>query len=128
MNEWMAKRQEKYLLLGPGRWGSADRWLGIPVTWEEISEVSGIIESSHADLKADPSQGSHFFHNITALGINYLSIQEAQGDTFDMAWLLAQPVSLEGDFTALVTFESPCVMKVDGRHAQSVLLPPRVPF
>ncbi|WP_300672674.1 PEP/pyruvate-binding domain-containing protein [Desulfoluna sp.] len=124
MNAEMAKRQEKYVLLGPGRWGSADRWLGIPVTWEEISEVCGIVESSHKDLKADPSQGSHFFHNITALGINYISIIEARGDHFDMAWLLKQPVAVDGEFTALATFETPCVMKVDGRHAVSVLLPP----
>ncbi|SCY87855.1 Response regulator receiver domain-containing protein [Desulfoluna spongiiphila] len=124
MNVEMARRQEKYLLLGPGRWGSADRWLGIPVTWEEISEVCGIIESSHADLKADPSQGSHFFHNITALGINYVSILEERGDYFDMEWLLKQPVAVDGEYTALASFENPCVMKVDGRHAVSVLLPP----
>lgn len=124
MNAEMARRGEKYLLLGPGRWGSADRWLGIPVTWEEISEVCGIIESSHADLKADPSQGSHFFHNITALGINYVSILAERGDFFDMEWLLEQPVAVDGEFTALASFEVPCVMKVDGRHAVSVLLPP----
>jgi len=123
MNAEMARREEKYLLLGPGRWGSADRWLGIPVTWEEISEVCGIIESSHKELKADPSQGSHFFHNITALGINYLSILEERGDSFDMAWLLKQPVAVDGEFIALATLDDPCVMKVDGRHAMSVLLP-----
>ena len=123
INAEMAKRQEKYLLVGPGRWGSADRWLGIPVSWEEISEVSGIVESSHENLKADPSQGSHFFHNITALGINYLSIIEAKGDVFDMTWLLDQPVSVDGEFLALASFEEPCIMKVDGRHATSVLLP-----
>lgn len=124
MNALMADQKEKYLLLGPGRWGSADRWLGIPVTWEEISEVCGIIESSHKELKADPSQGSHFFHNITALGINYISILEERGDRFDMGWLLDQPVAVHGAFTALASFDTPCLMKVDGRHAMGVLLPP----
>lgn len=123
MNREMARRKATYLLLGPGRWGSADRWLGIPVVWEEISEVCAIVESSHRELTADPSQGSHFFHNITALGIHYLSIQEARGDRLDMEWLLSQPVALDGEYTALVAFDTPCVLKVDGRHAMGVLLP-----
>ena len=71
----------KYLLIGPGRWGSADRWLGIPVNWNEICGVGAIIETAFLNLKADPSQGSHFFHNITTLGINYISISK-HGEDF----------------------------------------------
>ena len=62
-----------YLLVGPGRWGSADRWLGIPVSWADISGVGAMIEIRNKQLNADPSQGSHFFQNITSLGIPYIS-------------------------------------------------------
>ncbi|MCG8471679.1 MAG: phosphoenolpyruvate synthase/pyruvate phosphate dikinase [Desulfobacterales bacterium] len=123
MNGELVGEGKKYLLVGPGRWGSSDRFLGIPVTWEEISGVCGIVEASHDILKADPSQGSHFFHNITALGINYLSIIESRGDCFDMTWLTSQPVVAEGKYTAVAALKKPALLKVDGRHAVSVLIP-----
>ena len=73
----------KYILIGPGRWGSSDHWLGIPVNWESISQVGTIVETTHPLMKADPSQGSHFFHNIIALGINYLTLTDQPSDRMD---------------------------------------------
>lgn len=124
LNAELVRENKKYLLVGPGRWGSSDRFLGIPVTWEEISGVCGIVEASHEILKADPSQGSHFFHNITALGINYISILEGRGDHFDMGWLKGCCVSMEGAYTAVASLETPAILKVDGKHATGVLIPP----
>ena len=80
INASLIKADRKYILIGPGRWGSADHWLGIPVHWENISHVGVIVETTHPKIKADPSQGSHFFHNITAIGINYLNVTDQPGD------------------------------------------------
>jgi len=78
LNKILSQEGHKYLLVGPGRWGSADRWLGIPVTWNDISGVGAIIETSVEQLKADPSQGSHFFNNITSLGISYITVRSQE--------------------------------------------------
>ena len=82
-NSRLLKEGRKYLLIGPGRWGSADRWLGVPVSWADISGVGAIVETAHSKLKAEPSQGSHFFHNITALGVNYLMVFQEGTEAID---------------------------------------------
>ncbi len=115
LNGALLKSGRKYLLVGPGRWGSADRWLGIPVTWAEICGVGAMIEISSSQLKADPSQGSHFFHNITSLGINYVTLSEGDSDFLDWDWLTALPVASETNFVAHVKLDKPFVLKVDGR-------------
>ena len=76
LNRKLEAQSRPYLLIGPGRWGSADHWLGIPVQWSDISGVRAIIEIRSEQLRADPSQGSHFFQNITSLGIPYLTVSE----------------------------------------------------
>ena len=91
INGKLEQAGRKYLLIGPGRWGSADRWLGIPVTWRHIAGVDSIVETSVKNLQADPSQGSHFFHNITSLGIGYITVRPAAGDTIDWQWLDGLP-------------------------------------
>ena len=83
LNAELVKQKRSYLLVGPGRWGSADRWLGIPVQWHDISGVGAMIELRSALLKADPSQGTHFFQNITSLGIHYVTVSEGGDDRFD---------------------------------------------
>jgi CheY-like chemotaxis protein len=115
LNAGLLKDGRKYLLVGPGRWGSADRWLGIPVSWAEICGVGAMIEISSPQLKADPSQGSHFFHNITSLGINYVTLSENNEDFLDWDWLTALPVASETNFVAHVKLDKPFVLKVDGR-------------
>jgi hypothetical protein len=91
LNSGLMKASRKYLLIGPGRWGSADRWLGIPVSWAEICGVGAMVEIASSQLRADPSQGSHFFHNITTLGITYATVSEDDSDFINWDWLKAQP-------------------------------------
>ncbi len=82
-NAVLSREKRPYLLIGPGRWGSADRWLGIPVQWRNISGVGAIIELKNSQIHADPSQGSHFFQNITSLGIPYITVVEDSDDTLN---------------------------------------------
>jgi hypothetical protein len=81
------------MLIGPGRWGSADRWLGIPVRWADICGVGAMVETAHLKLKAEPSQGSHFFHNIISFGINYFRVFQEQKGYLDWQWLVSMPVT-----------------------------------
>ena len=121
LNAGLVKEGRQYLLIGPGRWGSADRWLGIPVSWAEICGVGAMIESSSSQLRADPSQGSHFFHNITSLGINYITISDSRPNFLDWKWLTSLPVANETQFVAHVKLDKPFVLKVDGRTSQCVM-------
>ncbi len=122
MNAKLLKAGRKYLLIGPGRWGSADRWLGIPVKWSDICGVGAIIETSHATLNAESSQGSHFFHNITSLGINYLTVHAKKGNRMDWQWLTALPLTTETAYVAHAALDRSMTMKVDGRKSQGVIV------
>jgi hypothetical protein len=121
INSQLVSMDRKYLLIGPGRWGSADRWLGIPVNWTEIRGVDAIIETTFSRLKADPSQGSHFFHNITTLGINYISISEHGEDFLNWKWLTSQPAATETSFVTHVKLDKAFTLKVDGRKSRCVM-------
>lgn len=122
INRRMVEEGRKYLLIGPGRWGSSDRWLGIPVGWADISGVSVIIETWADELKVEPSQGSHFFHNITTLGINYVMVPRTGESRLDWDWIVSLPSRQEGEFMAWVTLEKPLRVKVDGRESVCVML------
>jgi hypothetical protein len=122
INASLVKEDQKYLLIGPGRWGSADRWLGIPVAWADISGVGAIVETESDKLVAEPSQGSHFFHNITTLGINYITVSAAAGDRLDWNWLTALPRVDDATFIAHARLEGPVTLKVDGRRSQCVIV------
>lgn len=113
---------KKYILIGPGRWGSADHWLGIPVSWADIDGVGAIVETVHPLINADPSQGSHFFHNITSLGINYLNIGLNPEDHIDWQWLASLPVVQETVHAVHVCSPTPITLKVDGRKRMGLLL------
>ena len=121
INSELVKEGRKYLLIGPGRWGSADRFLGIPVTWSDISGVGAIVELASSTLKAEPSQGSHFFHNISTLGINYVTVTE-EGASLDWNWLTSLPVMKETEFISQVRLDKPITIKVDGRKTYCVML------
>jgi len=123
LNKQLEAQNRHYLLIGPGRWGSADRWLGIPVKWSDISAVKAVAETATAALKADPSQGSHFFHNITSLDISYLTISDHQEDFVDWNWLKVQPVAATGRYLRHVKLERPLTIKIDGKKSQAVILP-----
>jgi hypothetical protein len=122
LNAGLMKEGRKYLLIGPGRWGSADRWLGIPVSWSDICGVSAMVETTAPELKADPSQGSHFFHNITSLGITYITVSETGSDYLDWEWLNAQTRKAELQYTAHVQLDQSMRLKVDGRSSRCVIL------
>jgi hypothetical protein len=121
LNARLARDGCKYLLAGPGRWGSADRWLGIPVSWAEICGVGAVIETTAPELRADPSQGSHFFHNITTLDITYCTVNPEKGDRLDWAWLTSLPRAAETRFVAHVRLPRPFLIKADGRSSRCVM-------
>ena len=121
MNSQLVAEGRKYMLIGPGRWGSADRWLGIPVSWSEISGVDAMVETASTKLKAEPSQGSHFFHNITTLGINYITITEGGEDFLNWDWLTSIPAEKETFYVSHLKFDKPFTLKVDGRKSRCVM-------
>lgn len=112
-----------YLLVGPGRWGTADPWLGIPVRWADISNVAAIVETVSEKLNAEPSIGAHFSHNLVSLGISYLNIVRQEPDYFNWPWLTDRKVFRETDFVSHVRLSKPIVLKVDGRSSSGVILP-----
>ena len=122
INANLVSSGRKYLLAGPGRWGSADRWLGIPVSWKDISGVGTIIEAKFRSLHADPSQGTHFFHNITSLGINYITVFDADKDFIQWEWMQRLPAESETRFVRHIRLPSPLTIKVDGKTTQAVML------
>ena len=91
-NEKLVAEKRPYLLIGVGRWGSLDPWLGIPVKWDQISGAKVIVEAGFKDMEVDPSQGSHFFHNITSFRISYFTVNSTTQDGFvDWEWLRTNP-------------------------------------
>jgi hypothetical protein len=121
-NALLAKEQRNYVLIGPGRWGSADRWLGIPVGWADICGAAAIVEVAHPKMNVEPSQGSHFFHNLICLGVNYLTVSEGPGNKMDWDWLTSLPTRKSTEYVAWVSVESALTIKVDGRKSQGVLV------
>jgi hypothetical protein len=124
INTDLVATKRPYLLAGPGRWGSSDRWLGIPVQWQNISGVGAIIELRNAKLNAEPSQGSHFFQNITSQGIHYVTVTEGTEDFIDWTWLASLPVVAESRFVRHVRLERPMLLKIDGRRSRCVMVKP----
>lgn len=123
LNSRLTGQKRPYLLIGPGRWGSADSRMGIPVRWEDISGAGAIVEITGGRLRVDPSQGTHFFHNITSLGIPYLSVSLRDGspDRLDQEWLAGQGGSLEGKVRH-ISFKEPVVVKVDGTSGEGIVI------
>ncbi len=118
--------QEGYVLVGPGRWGSSDPWLGIPVKWPHISNARVIVECGLENYRVDPSQGTHFFQNLTSFGVGYFTINPFKGDgLFDEAYLTAQPAVEETKYLRHVRFASPMTVKMDGKRSLGVVLKPQ---
>ena len=111
-----------YILIGPGRWGSTDRWLGIPVAWDHISGARVLVETPMEDISVEPSHGSHFFHNLTSLGIPYFTVaKNSETDFVDWDWLETLPVHQEKKFVTHVKLKCPTWVKVDGRSGRGVI-------
>jgi hypothetical protein len=122
LNKQLEVQKRKYLLIGPGRWGSADRWLGIPVKWNDISGVKAMVETATEALRADPSQGSHFFHNITSLDVSYLTTAGNGTDFIDWDWLLAQRTETATTYLRHIRLAKPLTIKIDGKRSQAVIV------
>jgi CheY-like chemotaxis protein len=114
-----------YLLVGVGRWGSADPLLGIPVTWDQIAGARAIVEAGFADFKVTPSQGSHFFQNLAAGSVGYFTVNPDAGDGFvDWDWLAAQPAVAETEFVRHIRFDAPLTIRINGRSHTGFIAKP----
>ena len=114
-----------YVLIGPGRWGSSDPWLGVPVKWPAISAARLIVEAGLTNYRVDPSQGTHFFQNLTSFGVGYFTINDYIGDgLYQRGALDAQPAVYESEFVRHVRFDRPLSLKIDGRKKLGFLLLP----
>ncbi|MGC3977889.1 MAG: PEP/pyruvate-binding domain-containing protein [Paludibacteraceae bacterium] len=125
INKQMQQSNRQYILMGPGRWGSSDPWLGIPVKWSHISNARVIVESGLSNYRIDPSQGTHFFQNLTSMGVAYFTINPFQNDgNYDIDFLNAQSAFYETRFVRHVQFKHPIILKVDGRKGKGVVMKP----
>lgn len=115
-----------YVLVGPGRWGSSDTWLGIPVKWPHISAARVIVEAGLTNYRVDPSQGTHFFQNLTSFGVGYFTINAYMNDgLYNMDFLNAQAAIEETQFVRHVRFEKPVPIKMDGKKKLGVVMMPK---
>lgn len=126
VNRALLEENRPYLLLGFGRWGSSDPWLGIPVEWGQISSARVIVESTLPDMNVEPSQGAHFFHNLISFQVPYLCVsydQTGNGQTrnIDWDWLDRQPAVTENSFLRHIRLEQPVLVKVDGRAGRGAI-------
>jgi len=112
-----------YVLVGPGRWGSSDPWLGIPVKWPAISAAKVIVEAGLQNYRVDPSQGTHFFQNLTSFGVAYFTVNHYLGDGIYRQDLLSSlPAIAETEHVRVVHFEQPLTIKVDGMKKEGVIM------
>lgn len=128
LNELFLKSGKSYILIGPGRWGSSDPWLGIPVKWAQISAARLIIESGLENYRIDPSQGTHFFQNLTSYNVGYFTINPFIDDGFyDIDFLDSLPAKYEDAQLRHVEFEQAPVIKISGKKSTGVILKPAIP-
>lgn len=125
LNSKLLNEKRPYILIGLGRWGSLDPWLGIPVTWDQISGAAAIVESGFKDFEVEPSQGSHFFQNITSFRVGYFTVDAAHKIGFiDWDWLQSQQVVEEFEYTKHLQFKEPVTVKINGHKNIGVILKP----
>ena len=125
LNDRFLAEKKNYVLVGPGRWGSSDPWLGIPVRWPQISAARVIIESGLENYRIDPSQGTHFFQNLTSFRVGYFTINPFLKDGhYDLGYLTAQPAFHEDEFIRHVRFEKPIRVEIDGKKNIGVIYKP----
>lgn len=124
-NAALLDERRPYVLIGFGRWGSSDPWLGIPVKWGQISGARVIVEASLANMNIDASQGAHFFHNISSFQVSYLTVPYQAQSGIDWAWLDAQDAASETEYIRHVRLPRPLLVKVDGRSRRGGIWRPR---
>jgi len=119
------KNKKQYVICGPGRWGSADPWLGIPVQWREISQAKAIIEVGLKDLPIDPSFGSHFFQNITSLHVAYFTVNpKSKNDQLDLKWLCDDHLKKSNKYTDWYHFDKPMTITLNGTTGKGEIYQP----
>ena len=125
INDRFLAEKKNYVLVGPGRWGSADPWLGIPVRWPQISAARLIVESGLENYRIDPSQGTHFFQNLTSFNVGYFTINPYIKDGFyDLTYLSDQPAYDEDEYIRHIRFEKPMRIEIDGKKNIGVVYKP----
>ncbi|HET9225940.1 MAG TPA: PEP/pyruvate-binding domain-containing protein [Thermoanaerobaculia bacterium] len=127
LNRVLLAQGTPYLLVGVGRWGSRDPWMGIPVTWDQVAGARVIVEAGLRDLKVEPSQGSHFFQNLTSFHVGYFTVNPSAKEGFvDWDWLDARPARSETSHVRHLRLDEPLLVKMDGRKGEGVILKPSV--
>ena len=125
INDRLAAEGEHYILIGPGRWGSSDPALGIPVAWTDIAHARLIVEASQNGYRVEPSQGTHFFQNLTSLGVGYFTVDasgtDAGDDLYDIAALEAAPATFDDGHIRVVRFDRPLTICINGRAGKGVV-------
>ena len=110
-----------YILIGPGRWGSADPWLGIPIIWSDIAGVKVIVETPYGERPIDPSQGSHFFHDMISSQVGYITTKRDKGN-INWNWLDAQKLIEEKEDLKHIETTSMLKVKIDGKHGKAIII------
>ena len=125
INKEFVDKGEGYVLIGPGRWGSSDSALGVPVKWAQISAARVIVESALPGYRIEPSQGTHFFQNLTSFGVGYFTIDSANGDGYvDMEYLDSLPAVHETDAVRIVEFPEPLNVAINGKKSRGIVKKP----
>jgi hypothetical protein len=122
INQTLADAGHRYLLIGFGRWGSSDPWLGVPVKWAQISGARVMVEATLPEMNPDLSQGAHFFHNLISFHVLYLSLGHAGKYRIDWEWLNRHEVIAETEFVRHIRLPNPLTIKVDGKRGRGVVI------
>ncbi len=126
-NSMLMEKNRPYLLIGMGRWGTLDPWLGIPVKWEQIAGAKTIVESGFKEFSVAPSQGSHFFQNITSFMVGYFTVDSHKNEGFiNWDWLLQQKPEVKKTYTTLLRFEKPVIVKMNRHKNKGIILKPEI--
>ena len=120
-NRALLEEGTPYVLVGFGRWGSADPWLGVPVVWGDVAGAKVLVEASRPERGIEMSQGSHFFHNISSFGVSYFSLPPEGPGTLDWEWLESRPLVAETSFVRHVRSAGPLRVEVDGRTGRGII-------
>ena len=123
LNGLLLSQRRPYALIGVGRWGSRDPWLGIPVTWDQVAGAQVIVEAGLRDLNVTPSQGTHFFQNLTSFNVGYFTVNPETGDgEIDWDWLDAQPAASQAAHVRHIRLERPILVLMDGKKNEGLIL------
>ena len=124
MNEKLIVEGKSYMLIGAGRWGTLDPWLGIPVKWDQISGARVIVEAGLKDMEVAPSQGSHFFQNITSFMVGYFTVTTSESDFINWEWLGGLGAVESKRYVRHLRFDQPFTVKMNGHENKGIILKP----